>query len=217
MVALEEKSDDHQSHDSSSRGEHERTNHISSQSVMKVNTISIKAKNMWTSWWRDRGSQGLTGVSRIHPLRSMNVWTTFHANPSNYCWGFSVWTKLVDKTDTATNAVRLLTLLLPSGNYTTSSTSSTSSSLRQQRWVWSGRWTPRSTTCLWSEGSGRSEWRNTDRDRRRSRTGSRTAPSPGEMMTAAQWAHVGWDSRLRLRNVSSMETFTFNLQHDEVK
>ncbi len=33
-----------------------------------------------TSWWQQRKSQGITKVSRIHPLGTMDVCNKFHGN-----------------------------------------------------------------------------------------------------------------------------------------
>lgn len=49
-----------------------------------------------TTWWRWMKSEGITWVSRIHPLGTLNFSTIFHGNLSKSCRDISVWSKVVD-------------------------------------------------------------------------------------------------------------------------
>lgn len=53
--------------------------------------------------WFKKKSQGISKVTRVRPLGTINVWTKFLGNPSNRCWDISVGTK------TAMRLVRLKT------------------------------------------------------------------------------------------------------------
>ena len=52
---------------------------------------------IWNSWWCWKKSQVIAKINRIQHLRTMNIFTKFHATPCDNCWDISVWGKVAKR------------------------------------------------------------------------------------------------------------------------
>lgn len=64
--------------------------------------------------------QGISKVSGMYPLGTMNVWTKFHGNPFSSCWDILVWTQVSQHSST----VNMLSGLPPHSLFRSSLTTS---------------------------------------------------------------------------------------------